>query len=240
MSDRDRFGRQSRSTDEDDDYGPGERQCTKFMAIFTRRYIIWLCFLYLGLYIMIQYSTLYDNLPGTIISETDARVVCTTTGIQVEKGIRAGLLTYGNADTVEIQLYTTSITRSIECVDIKEISHVLQYKDDYLNISTVDVDKALESLWEQYPVRGSFVAWYYERDCYWMSWHHQLDRNCLSTEKALDPLQYRNAMDDALIGMCIHLGIASLLFVYIMIHLILRENGHRWTRCFTKKEASFI
>lgn len=238
----DRFGRPSRGNDDDnnDDYMVGERQCTNFMTIFTRRYIIWLCLLYLGLYMMARYSTIYDNLPGTIISETDARVVCVTTAIQVENGIRAGLLTYGNADKIEIQLYTTSITRSINCVDTKEIPHLLQYKDDYLNISTVDVNKVLQSLSEQYHIGKSFVTWYYERDCYWMSRMRQLDRNCLSLDKALNQEDYRNALDDALFGMCIHLGIIGLLFIYIMIHLILRENGYRWSRCFTKKEASFM
>lgn len=101
-----------------------------------------------------------------------------------------GLLSYGTSDKLDVNLYTTSITRTIKCIDAAEKSTVLQYKDDYLNISTVDIDAVYKTMIELFPIGTSFNAWFYESvDCYAMQRRQLIDRNCLS-QRAIELDEY--------------------------------------------------
>mgnify|MGYP000748216338 CR=1 FL=1 len=179
-----RFG-QSMDNDDDDDVLFGD-YLFKFL---TRRYLFQL--LVICIVLMWCFSPISMIIgPLRSISNESARVLCQTESIVSEAGIRMGLLSYGTSDKLDVHLYTTSITRTIRCIDAAEKSTVLQYKDDYLNISTVDIDAAYKTLTESFHIGTSFNAWFYmSDDCYIMQRKKLLDRNCLS-QRAIELDEY--------------------------------------------------
>ena len=172
----DRFGREE---NEETVTLPFRKQC---QLICTRRFIIIVIVVYMALYLITRTSIE----PTPLITATEAALTCITLNIQTESGIRAGTLSYGNAETLPIHLYLISITRTINCTAPTGKEYVFQYKDDYLNISTVDVDRIYEGLNTQFPIGKSFSVWYYEDFCLWYRLRDRLDRHCLSSS-AIEP-----------------------------------------------------
>ncbi len=213
-----------RAGDWDDDEEIGSVRHGKWRRIFTRRYIIYLIIFYFVLYFFVQSSSLSSGFSFSIQDESEVRVKCTTIKIEAEKGIRAGSLSYGNAEKIEIQLYTVSLTRSINCIDTNEVTHLLQYKDDYLNISTVDVDSVFHALTLKYPIGESFDAFHYKQDCYKLS--RVLDRNCL-VENAINPEEYDNLTLYYLYRVMVHFSIIAFITICVMIHIMLRDNARK-------------
>lgn len=215
----DRFGNATRGDEEDED-----EHDFQLKTLFTRRFIIWLWFLYITLYVMtfsgpLSMVSVIKQLPPT---EGEAKVLCFTTGLQSESGIRAGNLKYGNSESIAINLYTISITRTIICTGLSG-NVTLQYKDDYLNISTVDVDEVYRSLSHKYPINEAFDAWYYPDHCYRI---RDLDRNCLSNVAA-DPGEYESLPFNIMIGALTHVTLFSIIVLYVIFHLLIKKNMWR-------------
>lgn len=204
-----RFGQ---SMDNDDDIMFGD-YLYKFM---TRRYLFQLLVIYIVLLWCFSPNAMITNHKQPITSET-ARVLCRTESIVSEPGIRMGLLSYGTSDKLDVNLYTTSITRTIKCIDATEKSTVLQYKDDYLNISTVDIDAVYRSLVVLYPIGTSFNAWFYETHCYLMQGKELLDRNCLAS-RAIEPDEYDDGLSPSIIMLFDSLIIVSIVIYGVILH----------------------
>lgn len=212
----DRFGRPFVSEDEDID------PSYFLKSIITKRFCAILIILYILFYIIGKQLTASSEEASIPISSSEARLVCETKNIETESGIHAGYLTYGNTEKLQIQLYTVSITRTITCVDTAMGTHVFQYKDDYLNISTVNVDKVYASLLIEYPIGKSFIAWYYAKHCSYLN--RRLDRNCLSKE-AIEPEEYIDLLHPSIYTITLHSTIIALLVMVIYIHFMINWAG---------------
>ena len=223
----------------DDDDGPIYlNTMTKPMM---RRYLVIACLLYMGLFVTTSWLGICDTQQAIPPYGPEARVVCTTTVLQTEAGIRAAKLVYANNNEIDVNLYATSITRTVTCIDINGESHTLQYKDDYLNISTVDVDHIYATLMKHYPIGESFTAWYYANHCHVMP--QELDRNCLSTI-AIDPdIHYNYNLYTSLV--VLHHGTVFVSVVLVIwLHFIIRSEPRllAWFRvccCTPKKSSTF-
>lgn len=205
-----------------------------------RRYLVIGCILYMGLYMTITCIGVFDTHQLIPPTASEARVVCKTTTLQTEEGIRAAKLVYAKSD-VDVNLYATSITRTATCTDVNGESYTLQYKDDYLNISTVDVDHVYRELTTQYPLGDTYTAFYYPKHCHTMP--QELDRNCL-TSQPIDPELHYNKSLYQLIVIMQHITVFFIVILCIWIDFVLRSDPRIATTgrlfcCGSKKAATF-
>lgn len=210
----DRFGLPVYPSDDDTHRSP----YTQFQ---TPRY--WMCLLvtWIVLSSVISPTTMMGIRDTQYISSEVARVLCTTKSIEIETGNIVASLHYSNTESLPINLYATSITRTIQCMGGNEASHTFQYKDDYLNISTVDVDKVVKLLKLTYPIGKSFNAWYYEGYCQKMM--NLVDRNCLSS-RAIERSEYIDDIVETVMYFMDLLFVATLVVSGAMFHITCKST----------------
>lgn len=192
------------------------KQCR---ILCTRRLVITTILSYLALYTVISSSLA----PMELTAPDEAAIKCITLSLQTEQGIRAATLNYGASETVSLNLYMTSITRTINCTNAANENHLFQYKDDYLNISTVDVDGIFHQLTAKYPINESFDAWYYEDFCNWYRIRDRLDRHCLSST-VIQPSDAEDPADLSVRQRLVHGSVLFVVGVALIIYWIDRTT----------------
>lgn len=144
-------------------------------------------FLFLSQLSLFDYHRLLAPRPGEVA------VRCATSVIRNESDIKEAELIYGHSVHLMVHVYTISITRSVECHWLEREEDplfTLHYRDDYLNVSQIDVAQLTRVLEDRHPLKIPFLAWYYgEYDTgYWHARLHTLDRQGLALEP-IDPYE---------------------------------------------------
>ena len=185
MRQTDRFGRDIEELGSDDSaprYG---------------RYLPTLFLIFLALFLLQHRWSIIDESFDTLATPTEALVYCKYKAITVEPSMRVGYIKYSGVDSHnELHMYVTSITRSLVCHhdedSLAESSsshpqHLLQfdYRDDYLNISRIDIERVIEGMSRNYP-QNHTVTLYHYRHCHegWtvgLEEPVEIDQHCLSS-----------------------------------------------------------
>ena len=150
----------------------------------------------------------------------DVKIYCINKETTSEESIKEGYMIADNHDPrnryieeyIKINLYTTTITRKIECSQ----NITLIYRDYYLNISHVDIQKKIDDILLLYPLNQGFYAWYYKYHV------HYLDKILVDDHGlSLEPIDNQKYMSFFLfIGVPIVYIITTLFIIVLYIIVI--------------------
>lgn len=206
---------------DDDDSSEDNREAGKCRQLYmrlTRRHVICICLIYIISIILLNQLALFNYNRYLPLDPELTRVTCTNVYIKSETDIGIGEIRYsGIVVNDNVRLYITSVTRSVECRftndgDPRVLN--LYYRDDYLNISHMDVDDIIEKLRLEYPVGMGFTAYYYDGCIDRLNDH--FDVNCLA-RKPLDPDGYVNYIDYIALKLLVCLVVSVFLSIYVVI-----------------------
>lgn len=200
----------------DDDRELGK--CHQLFRRLTRKHVICICLIYIISIILLNQLALFNYNHYLPLDPELTRVTCTNMYIKSETGVGIGEIHYsGTVVNDNVHLYITSVTRGVSCRftnDGDQRILNLHYRDDYLNISRIDVDDIIEKLRLEYPEGMGFTAYYYD-GCIDRQNDH-FDVNCLAS-KPLDPGDYVNYIDYIALKLLVCLVVSVFLSIYVVI-----------------------
>ena len=220
-----RFGESFRGTLDTTDSSPSSDPLfaafTRFRRFtFKRKNLLILLVCYVGVYLFLRGTSLFDYERTMPLSAAESEMVCHTTNVTLQSdGIKPGLFLYDQSSkAVKIYLAATTVRRVMDCAyknrhadDVNDDKRRrFTYTETYLNISGLDMQQMLDQHVKDHPLDQEFTVWYYGEGVENVCRHDRvvIDVNCIS----LAPLE---RIDDTLFYFSLVFALHSTCWLFV-------------------------